>query len=81
MDGQEVTYRQLAAWSDRVAARLLADGLVPEGRVALLMDRSAALVVAQLAVLKAGGAYVPVDGRAPRSAGGCCSTRREPRPG
>ncbi|WP_260636943.1 non-ribosomal peptide synthase/polyketide synthase [Streptomyces angustmyceticus] len=65
VDGQEVTYRQLADWSDRVAARLRADGLAPESRVALLMDRSAALVVAQLAVLKAGGAYVPVDGRAP----------------
>ncbi|MDT0454754.1 non-ribosomal peptide synthase/polyketide synthase [Streptomyces sp. DSM 41527] len=65
VDGSEVTYRQLDDWSDRVAARLLADGLAPEGRVALLMDRSAALVVAQLAVLKAGGAYVPVDGRAP----------------
>ncbi|WP_328733067.1 non-ribosomal peptide synthase/polyketide synthase [Streptomyces caniferus] len=65
VNGAEVTYRQLADWSDRVAARLRADGLAPESRVALLMDRSAALVVAQLAVLKAGGAYVPVDGRAP----------------
>ncbi|EPH45403.1 putative Linear gramicidin synthase subunit C [Streptomyces aurantiacus JA 4570] len=64
-DGHEVTYRQLAAWSDRVASRMLADGLRPEDRVALLMDRSAELVVAQLAVLKAGGAYVPVDTRAP----------------
>ncbi|MGW7486404.1 non-ribosomal peptide synthase/polyketide synthase [Streptomyces sp. NPDC054786] len=64
-DGREVTYRQLADWSERVARRLVADGLAAEGRVALLMDRSAALVVAQLAVLKAGGAYVPVDGRAP----------------
>ncbi|MEX2970010.1 non-ribosomal peptide synthase/polyketide synthase [Streptomyces sp. C184] len=64
-DGLDVTYRQLADWSDRVAHRLLAGGLAPEDRVALLMDRSAALVVAQLAVLKAGGAYLPVDGRAP----------------
>ncbi|MGW7573424.1 non-ribosomal peptide synthase/polyketide synthase [Streptomyces sp. NPDC054765] len=61
----EVTYRQLADWSDRLAHRLLMNGLAPEGRVALLMDRSVELVVAQLAVLKAGGAYVPVDGRAP----------------
>ncbi|MGW3270893.1 non-ribosomal peptide synthase/polyketide synthase [Streptomyces kronopolitis] len=64
-DGTELTYRQLADWSDRVAHRLLAGGLAAEDRVALLMDRSAALVVAQLAVLKAGGAYLPVDGRAP----------------
>ncbi|MGW1893342.1 non-ribosomal peptide synthase/polyketide synthase [Streptomyces sp. NPDC002004] len=63
--GRQLTYRRLADWTDRVASRLLADGLAPEGRVALLMDRSVELVVAQLAVLKAGGAYVPVDTRAP----------------
>ncbi|MGW5281074.1 non-ribosomal peptide synthase/polyketide synthase [Streptomyces collinus] len=61
----ELTYRRLDDWSDAVASRLLAGGLRAEDRVALLMDRSAELVVAQLAVLKAGGAYVPVDARAP----------------
>ncbi|MER7491262.1 non-ribosomal peptide synthase/polyketide synthase [Streptomyces pharetrae] len=61
----ELTYRSLDDWSDAVASRLLADGLRAEDRVALLMDRGAELVVAQLAVLKAGGAYVPVDARAP----------------
>ncbi|MFJ7907176.1 non-ribosomal peptide synthase/polyketide synthase [Kitasatospora sp. NPDC096204] len=65
-DGErELTYRGLDDWSDRLAARLLADGLPPEGRVALAMDRGAELVVAELAVLKAGGAYLPVDLRAP----------------
>ncbi|MFI5821203.1 non-ribosomal peptide synthase/polyketide synthase [Streptomyces rishiriensis] len=63
---RRLTYRALADWSERLAARLLADGLAPEDRVALLLDRSAELVVAQLAVLKAGGAYVPVDTRAPQ---------------
>ncbi|WP_042368094.1 non-ribosomal peptide synthase/polyketide synthase [Streptacidiphilus neutrinimicus] len=62
---RRLTYRRLDAWSDRLAARLRADGLAPEGRVALLLERSAELVVAQLAVLKAGGAYLPVDTRAP----------------
>ena len=61
----ELTYRRLDEWSDAVASRLLTDGLRAEDRVALLMDRGAELVVAQLAVLKAGGAYVPVDARAP----------------
>ncbi|MEU4039405.1 non-ribosomal peptide synthase/polyketide synthase [Streptomyces collinus] len=61
----ELTYRRLDDWSDAVASRLLAGGLRAEDRVALLMDRCAELVVAQLAVLKAGGAYVPVDARAP----------------
>ncbi|MEU3522502.1 non-ribosomal peptide synthase/polyketide synthase [Streptomyces sp. NPDC038707] len=63
--GLELTYRELHAWAGTLAGRLLAGGLAPEGRVALLMDRSAELVVAQLAVLLAGGAYVPVDPRAP----------------
>ena len=62
---RELSYRRLAEWSDRLAARLLADGLAAEDRVALPMDRCAELVVAQLAVLKAGGVYVPVDARAP----------------
>ncbi|MFB7912301.1 AMP-binding protein, partial [Kitasatospora sp. NPDC056076] len=60
-----LTYRQLDEWSDRLADRLLTEGLVPEERVALELERSTALVVAQLAVLKAGGAYLPVDLRAP----------------
>ncbi|MFJ4474305.1 non-ribosomal peptide synthase/polyketide synthase [Streptomyces xanthochromogenes] len=60
-----LTYSQLNARAAKLAATLLSDGLAPEGRVALLMDRSADLVVAQLAVLAAGGAYVPVDTRAP----------------
>ncbi|MEU5211497.1 non-ribosomal peptide synthase/polyketide synthase [Streptomyces sp. NPDC020742] len=63
---RELTYRQLDDWSDRLAHRLAAAGLPAEGRVALLMDRSAELVVAQLAVLKAGGTYVPLDLRAPK---------------
>ncbi|MGA5036763.1 non-ribosomal peptide synthase/polyketide synthase [Streptomyces capoamus] len=62
---RELTYRQLDAWATALAARLVAGGLAAEDRVALLMDRSAELVVAQLAVLMAGGAYVPVDARAP----------------
>ncbi|MFH8609682.1 non-ribosomal peptide synthase/polyketide synthase [Streptomyces sp. NPDC018029] len=62
---RQLTYRQLNDWAHSLAARLRADGLAPEERVALLLDRSAELVVAQLAVLMAGGAYVPVDTRAP----------------
>ncbi|AZM56921.1 non-ribosomal peptide synthetase [Streptomyces sp. WAC 01529] len=65
-DGERrLTYRQLHDWASSLAARLRSDGLAPEARVALLLERSAELVVAQLAVLMAGGAYVPVDTRAP----------------
>ncbi|MCF6476477.1 hypothetical protein FAF44_50290, partial [Nonomuraea sp. MG754425] len=62
--GHTLTYAELDARSDRVAARL---DLVPETPVALLMERSPELVVAQLAVLKAGGCYVPLDPGQPKA--------------
>ncbi|MEV0622773.1 amino acid adenylation domain-containing protein [Nonomuraea sp. NPDC050404] len=62
--GHTITYAELDARSDRVAARL---DLAPETPVALLMERSPELVVAQLAVLKAGGCYVPLDPGQPRA--------------
>ncbi|MGW7020115.1 non-ribosomal peptide synthase/polyketide synthase [Streptomyces decoyicus] len=65
-DGVCVTYRELDARTDALARRLTGLGVRPESPVGVLMDRSAALVVAQLALVKAGGVYVPLDGRAPR---------------
>jgi natural product biosynthesis luciferase-like monooxygenase protein/amino acid adenylation domain-containing protein len=53
-----LTYRQLDARAERLAAALRATGV---GEVALWLPRSADLVVAMLAVLKAGRAYVPLD--------------------
>ncbi|MFF3256840.1 non-ribosomal peptide synthase/polyketide synthase [Actinacidiphila glaucinigra] len=56
-----LTYTELNARANRLARLLVARGVGPEDRVAVLMDRSADLVVALLAVVKAGAAYVPVD--------------------
>ncbi|MEU1618655.1 non-ribosomal peptide synthase/polyketide synthase [Streptomyces sp. NPDC005722] len=56
-----LTYAELNARANRLARLLVAKGVGPEDRVAVLMDRSADLVVALLAVVKAGAAYVPVD--------------------
>ncbi|GLW14755.1 non-ribosomal peptide synthetase [Streptomyces sp. NBRC 13847] len=61
-----LTYRQLDDRAEALARRLHGLGVRPERPVAVLMDRSAALVVAQLALARTGGVYVPLDGRAPR---------------
>ncbi|MFP3939552.1 MAG: amino acid adenylation domain-containing protein, partial [Thermoanaerobaculia bacterium] len=58
---ERVTYGELAGRADRLAARLVACGVRPGERVALLLERSVETVVAVLGVLRAGGAYVPVD--------------------
>ncbi|WP_461087959.1 amino acid adenylation domain-containing protein, partial [Streptomyces deserti] len=60
-DGVELTYRELDERSDRLARVLSGVGGGPEPVFAVLMERSADLVVALLAVLKAGGAYLPLD--------------------
>ncbi|MFB6893764.1 amino acid adenylation domain-containing protein, partial [Kitasatospora sp. NPDC056327] len=61
----EFTYAQLDARANGLAHKLLAEGVAPEDAVAVLMERSADLVVALLAVLKAGACYVPLDARYP----------------
>ncbi|MFE8957430.1 non-ribosomal peptide synthetase [Streptomyces iakyrus] len=66
-DGTELSYAELDARADRLARRLAAAGVGPEQPVAVLVERSARLIVALLAVVKAGGAYVPLDSRWPDS--------------
>jgi amino acid adenylation domain-containing protein len=55
-----LTYRELEQRANRLAHHLIRLGVGREDRVAVLMERSAGLVVAFLAILKAGGAYLPV---------------------
>ncbi|MGX1547467.1 amino acid adenylation domain-containing protein, partial [Streptomyces adustus] len=63
----ELTYRELDRRSNRLARALICQGVRPETPVAVLLDRSADLVVALLAIIKAGGAYAPLDSRFPQS--------------
>ncbi|HVT61265.1 MAG TPA: amino acid adenylation domain-containing protein [Thermoanaerobaculia bacterium] len=66
MDAERrLSYGELAAEVRRLASLLRSRGLGAEDRVALLLDRGAALIVAVLAVLEAGGAYVPLDPELP----------------
>ncbi|MFJ6074074.1 non-ribosomal peptide synthase/polyketide synthase [Streptomyces sp. NPDC093065] len=60
-----VDHATLDRRTNALARTLVARGVGPEDRVALLLPRSAALVEAVLAVVKAGAAYVPVDPRYP----------------
>ncbi|MEV5602749.1 non-ribosomal peptide synthase/polyketide synthase [Streptomyces sp. NPDC052299] len=65
--GTELTYAELDRRADTLARALIRQGVRPETPVAVMLDRSADLVVALLAVIKAGGAYVPLDPRFPAS--------------
>src|SRR5678815_5201595 len=62
VDGaRTMTYGQLERESNRLARHLadVAHEAGPDGCVGLLLDRSAAFVVAALAVMKSGAAYLP----------------------
>ncbi|KAF9279675.1 hypothetical protein BGZ68_007778 [Mortierella alpina] len=58
---QSLTYAELNVYSNRLAHRLIENGVKVDSIVALCMERSPSMVVAMLAVLKAGAAYLPLD--------------------
>ncbi len=59
-DGQ-LTYRELDALADRLAAALRRAGVGSETPVAITLSRGPSYVAAMLATLKAGGMIVPLD--------------------
>jgi amino acid adenylation domain-containing protein len=63
---ESLTYRQLNARANQLAAQLRALGVGSDDRVGVLMERSFEMMIGLLAILKAGAAYVPLDPEQPR---------------
>ena len=62
-----LTYRQLDEKTDRLAVFLRQKGVLAETIVPVMLERSAEMVVAAIAVMKAGGAYLPLDIKYPQA--------------
>ncbi len=60
-NGHILSYAELNQQANRLAHRLIAEGVVPDSRVTICVDRTPLMVIGLLAILKAGGAYVPLD--------------------
>lgn len=58
---QRLTYAQLNSRANCVAHALLSQGVRPDDRIGLCIERSLDLVIGLLGILKAGAAYVPLD--------------------
>jgi amino acid adenylation domain-containing protein len=56
-----LSYAELNAEANRLAHYLIGLGAGPDHRVGICVERSAAMVIAMLAILKTGAAYVPLD--------------------
>jgi len=66
-EGVQISYQQLLAKVQTLAARLQLEGLQAEERVVILLPRSPQAIIAILATLWAGAYYVPLDPQGPSS--------------
>src|SRR5579864_6698867 len=62
-----VSFGELASRANQLARHLVQQGVRPEDRLGLYLERCPAMVVAMLGVLAAGAAYVPLDPGYPRA--------------
>ncbi|MCM2461141.1 non-ribosomal peptide synthase/polyketide synthase [Pseudomonas sp. CG7] len=62
---QALSYAELNVRANRLAHRLIEQGVGPDQLVGVALERGVEMIVALLAILKAGGAYVPLDPQYP----------------
>ncbi|MDF0532058.1 malonyl-CoA synthase [Tsukamurella sp. 8F] len=59
--GRSVTYAETIELTQRIAARLVADGVMPGDRVAMQVGKSWEAIALYLAVLRIGGMFLPLN--------------------
>ncbi|TQV68006.1 amino acid adenylation domain-containing protein [Exilibacterium tricleocarpae] len=60
-DERRLTYNELNIRSNQLANHLIKNGVGPEVRVGLCIERSLDMIIGILGIIKAGAAYVPID--------------------
>ncbi|WP_201020676.1 condensation domain-containing protein, partial [Pseudomonas cichorii] len=65
LGNEQLTYDALNRRANQLAHKLREQGVGPDVRVGLAVERSLEMIVGLLAILKAGGAYVPLDPDSP----------------
>lgn len=60
-NGRRYSYQEINQKANRVARILRQKGVAADEPVAIVLQRSADLIIAMLGVLKTGGAYIPID--------------------
>jgi non-ribosomal peptide synthetase component F len=65
-EDQRLTFGELNARANQLAHYLRQQGVVPESKVGIYLERSPEVIIGMLGILKAGGAYVPFDQHLPK---------------
>ena len=64
-DNTLMDYQTLNRRANQLAHYLIEQGVTPDSRVGVCIERSLEMIIAIFGILKAGGAYVPIDPHAP----------------
>lgn len=64
-NGSRFTFEEVSKRANQVANYLVVNGVVPENRIGIYLNKGPEAIIAILGVLKAGAAYVPIDPLSP----------------